>query len=207
MTKKITYLIGILIPLYYFIILSLIGQRWPGYSWTRNYMSELGGVESPYMILMNIAGFMGVGLAMILVSHPLYDVARKNTPLKISALSLAISGLFMIIVGFFPCDPQCIDVTFTGKMHTLTSMFPAIFLPTAAILAGVGFMNQKKKSNTWAIASIALGISSFAAGTAMSFPQLSHLTGLFQRLGIGFGLAWVALISLKMLIQKSQNQR
>ena len=57
---------GVIGPVIYFFLMETLGRLWQGYSSIRNHMSELGGVESPYKGIMNIFGFMLVGLFILI---------------------------------------------------------------------------------------------------------------------------------------------
>jgi len=50
----------------------------------------------------------------------------------------------------------------------------------------------------WGYASFFLGVLSMASGPLMFIELLSNYSGLIQRLGIGFSLFWILLISLKI---------
>ncbi|MFX0026370.1 MAG: hypothetical protein ACFE8M_08130 [Candidatus Hermodarchaeota archaeon] len=41
----------------------------------------------------------------------------------------------MFSIGFFPCNPQCIDITLIGMFHFLTNMIAALFIPYATMLS------------------------------------------------------------------------
>jgi hypothetical protein len=52
-------------PLLYVLLVTVLGLLWEGYDPIRDSMSELGGVESPYGRLMNVAGFMALGVSIL----------------------------------------------------------------------------------------------------------------------------------------------
>ena len=192
---------GVIGPVIYFFLMETLGRLWPGYSSIRNHMSELGGVESPYKGIMNIFGFMLVGLFILIFGVGYNNHFKKSWHKTLTVLSLVVGGLFMIVVGFFPCDPACVDVTLVGRLHSLTSIPQSIALPLAAIFGAGVFSQEPKWGQKWAALSFGLGMASMAAGPLMQIPALHIFVGLIQRLGMGFALAWIFVVSIKMLIE------
>lgn len=203
--KNISSWVGLIAPIYYFGLMETLGRMWPGYNSVVHHMSELGGVESPFKNVMNIFGFMGVGLMIIVFGLGFYQRFKHNLFLKIASICMLLAGLFMIIVGFFPCDAHCIDVTLIGRLHTITSIPQSIFLPLGVIIAGFGFNSEKQWGEKWKIVSMILGWGSMAVGPLMSVPKLYPMIGLVQRIGIGLSLLWMMLVSKKMLIELSKS--
>ena len=153
---KFSATVGLMTGFLYFLLMGILGKKWLGYSWMSQHMSELGGVESPYKNMMNIFGFMGVGVMIMMFSLGLYLNFKKNLILKLASFSIMLAGLFMVIVGFFPCDAHCVDVTLIGKLHTITSIPQSILLPLGVIVAAIGFGKEKKWGKKWQTISIIL---------------------------------------------------
>ncbi len=188
---KSILLAGVLITPFFFLLLTVLGALWPGYNAVRQHMSEVGAVNSPYKEIMNLFGFILVGALVTLVG--VIALQQTSTRLKtglIVAWLTIISGVAFILVGIFPCDPKCIDVTLSGRLHTIFSMVPAMLLPTAAILS-YWLLDNKRI----ALLAVAFGVLSFLGGTLMSLPAIETLLGLFQRLGMFFAMAWVSLFA------------
>jgi hypothetical protein len=125
-----------------------------------------------------------------------HEVGRGALPWLGFALVL-IAGAFMFAVGFFPCDPGCIDVTQTGRLHSLTSTVPAIALPLAAIVMATPI--TRRWGALWGWLSFGLGMLSMASGPIMFLPAAASMLGLVQRLGIGLSLLWMVVISVQAL--------
>ncbi|MCB0689607.1 MAG: DUF998 domain-containing protein [Saprospiraceae bacterium] len=181
-----------------------LAALWTGYDSIIQHMSELGGVESPYMTIMNVAGFMGVGILILIFSYGFFTVEfTKNTWYKLATVFLWIAGIFMVIVGFFPCDAGCIDVTTTGQLHSLTSIPQSIALPLAIVFAAFGHQMETVWNKSWFGISLVLGFGSLLMGPLMSSGQYDAYVGLLQRIGIGFCLLWIGFYSVRQL--KSKN--
>lgn len=186
---------GILITPFFFLLLTLFGALWTGYNPIHQHMSEVGAVNSPYKMIMNLFGFILAGISVTLVGIIARqgNAARTKTGIIVAWLTI-ISGVAFILVGIFPCDAKCIDVTLSGRLHTLFSMIPSMLLPTAAILSYWLFDDKRMAS-----VAMAFGLLSFLGGTLMSLPALEALLGLFQRLGMFFAMAWVSLFAYWLL--------
>lgn len=52
-TKKLFILIGIIGPIFYFVLLTILGLLSKGYDPISTGMSEIGAVDSPFKNLMN----------------------------------------------------------------------------------------------------------------------------------------------------------
>lgn len=132
---KLFLMLGLFGPIYYIILLTLLGLLWDGYNPIATGMSEIGAVDSPYRYYMNFLGFSALGLFMISFAFGFRLFFKSHLQTNISFILILIGGLFMVAVGFLPCDSGCIDVTRTGELHSLASTFPAILIPFAAMIA------------------------------------------------------------------------
>jgi len=195
-TQRLLALSGIIGSIFFFTLLTILGLMWIGYNPITTGMSEIGAVNSPFKDIMNYLGFSLLGIFIAIFGIGFKAYFKNNLQLIIIFILLVIGGIFMFSVGFFPCDPQCIDVTLTGELHSITSTIPAILIPLAAMLSA--YPISKIWGNRWGYASFSLGVFSMASGPIMLLESLYNFTGLIQRLGIGFSLLWIFIISLKI---------
>lgn len=163
-------------------------------------MSEVGAVNSPYKAVMNLFGFIlaGLGVAMVGILARLEHTYKAKTASIVAWLTI-VSGVAFMLVGIFPCDAHCIDVTISGRLHTIFSMIPALLLPTAAILSRWLFDDKRL-----ALIAMTLGALSFLSGTLMSLPNFTALLGLFQRIGMFFAMAWVSVFAYWLTTHRSE---
>ena len=160
-------------------------------------MSELGAVDSAYRTPMNVAGFVGIGLSILAFSAA-YGLVLKPSTAKILALVLlAVAGVGMMVVGF-PRDAGCIDVTGTGRLHSLFSMPGAIGLPAASMLSAPAFRVDGRFGRAWQLASFWLGLIAIATGPIVAAELLPGADGLVQQVGMGTSLAWMAAVSWRL---------
>jgi len=195
-TQKILIIAGIIGPIFYFTLLTILGLIWKGYNPILTGMSEIGAVDSPFKDIMNYLGFSLLGICIILFDLAFKTHFKENLQMTIVFIVLLIGGIFMFLVGFLPCDPDCIDVTLTGTLHSITSTIPAVLIPIAAIISAYPF--SKLWGLQWGYCTFILGLLSLSSGPFLFFEFLSNFTGLIQRLGIGLSLFWIFITSLKI---------
>ncbi len=187
-------------PIFYFCLLTILGLMWQGYNPITTSMSEIGAIDSPFKIIMNYFGFSLLGVSIIFFGHEFQTYFENNIVIRIASVLLLLGGMSMFLVGFLPCDSKCVDATLTGKLHSLTSTIAALLIPTAAMLSAKSI--SKKWNNSWGYLTFSLGFFSMMAGPIMFVESFQKYMGLVQRLGIGFSLVWIVIISTKILVNR-----
>jgi hypothetical protein len=91
----------------------------------------------------------------------------------------------MVVVGFFPCDPGCVDITGTSRLHSVFSMPGAIGLPAAAMLSALVFRSDGRFSVAWQVVSFWLGLAALVSGPLIAAEVLQGANGLLQRVACG----------------------
>ena len=120
--NKMLTLCGIFGPIFYTIVLFVLGLLRPGYNHVTQSMSELGEVGSLNAVLMNTFGFPLLGLFLLTFSLGLHRGVIEGKGAKIGPSLIAVSGIGLILTGVIQCDPGCIDVSLTGYLHSITAM-------------------------------------------------------------------------------------
>ncbi|MFQ6089751.1 MAG: DUF998 domain-containing protein [Candidatus Methanofastidiosia archaeon] len=198
--QKILAICGIVGPIIYAIVLTVLGMMWPGYNPISQFMSELGAVDAPHGIIMNTFGFSLLGIFIILFGFSLYRGISKHIIATICAILIIIAGIFMFAVGFFPCDPGCNNVTLIGKGHIITSTIPAIVMPLAILIIAYPLRKDSNWQSYWWLLSLMLGIVAVILSPLTMFPIFAPVGGLVQRLGMGVPLFWMFLMSIKLYL-------
>jgi hypothetical protein len=198
-TQKLLILSGIIGPIFFFTLLTILGFMWNDYNPIATGMSEIGANDSPFKDIMNYLGFSLLGIFIVIFSIGFKAFFKRNLQITIVLILLLIGGIFMFSVGFLPCDPQCIDVTYIGELHSITSIISAILIPIAAMVSA--YPISKIWGKTWGSASFFLGALSIASGPIMFIEGFASFSGLIQRLGIGLSLFWIFIVSLKIYME------
>lgn len=195
-------------PIVYLFIITILGLFVNGYSPLSDSMSELGAVDSPVRHLANFGGFMLVGVGLLVFAFAFFRTLKHSILNYVTALLIMAAGLFMFIVSFFPCDSGCVDATNTSRWHSIISTPPAILLPIAAMLSTRLFYgNEHIFPRRYQIASFWLGLLSLMSGPLLMVGVASNYLGLIQRLGIGFSLAWVCVVSYRIMQLNKLSKR
>ena len=174
-----------------------------GYNHIPHVISMQGAVDSPIMIQANIL-FNLFGIFMFFFGIGLYRVYVRNWAGKIGSILFIIAGISVALVGFFPCDPGCIDVTLTAEIHQFFSEVPLMIAAVALAFLGIqeyqvgGLGKTGGKGNYWVyivIIYLILGIA--LASIHLEFESLfPGQRGLWQRLAIGIPMSLMAIASL-----------
>jgi len=191
-------LIGLIGPLFYVSLVVVLGLLWQGYEPIRQTQSELGAVDSPHGDLMNVAGFMGLGVTILAFATAYILLVRESVAKKLAAALLVVGGLGMVVVGFFPCDAGCVDVTRTGELHSIFSMPAAVGLPAAAMLSSGAFRSDGRFSTTWQLVSFWLGLLALASGPIIALEFAGEVSGGLQRAAMWAPLLWITVVSWKL---------
>ncbi len=190
--------VGLAGPIAYIGFVTLLGLLWPGYDPIRQTQSELGAVDAPHGLLMNIGGFMVLGLVILTFAAAYHLVLRPSPWRWVATASMLLAGVAMVMVGFFPCDPGCVDVTRTSQLHSAFSMPGAIGLPMAIVLSSLAFKSDGRLGPAWQIVSLLLGLATLATGPIVAAGLLPDHLGLLQRLGMWTPILWMSAVSLRL---------
>ena len=185
-------------PIAYVGLTVILGLMWEGYSPIRDTQSELGAVDSPYRLVMNVAGFMGLGLCILSFAAAYWLLLRPSWAKAVALVGLVVAGTGMVVVGFFPCDAGCLDVTATSRYHSLFSMPGAVGLPLAAMISSLAFRFDGRLGAGWQTASFWLGLLSLASGPLIALDLFEGVGGLVQRAAMWTPLAWMTAVSLRL---------
>jgi len=202
--KKILLLNGLFGPIIFSFVLYIIGYYMPNYNHITQYMSELGAVNAPYALFINIFGFSIIGINIILFSLGLDDSIENNNSLfkyKFPILLLTLSGFSFILLGIFPCDPNCMAISIIGKIHGIFAGLAQFLLIFGVLFLKSRFENDSnwKKYSKY---TLVIGILSLFLAILYKSNVFSNHIGLMQRISFGLPLLWIELTSIKSLFNK-----
>lgn len=137
---------GIVAPVVRLSLIAVLGYLQPGYSQSRDFISELGAADAPYAWVMNSVGIAVVGLLLFGFGYALWRALKPGKLISLGAVTLSVAGLSFVAVGIFPCDAGCSmeAPSQTMRLHLLagtSAMFMESFAP---LLIGAGLLIAKK---------------------------------------------------------------
>lgn len=192
-------LVGIIGPVYFIVWLMLLGFQLPGYSHISQEMSVIGAIDSPLSNLMQFGGFSVLGIVWLCFSVLLYATFKKNWAVYAGILLLCIASLSMFLVGFYPCDAQCDNVTAVGKMHSFLAIISNLGFVFGMIFFQFSFHKNRTFSRAFTRVLFFLTVLSNTLSPLLLLAQIEPVLGLVQRAGIFFPLVWTLLVSYKLL--------
>jgi hypothetical protein len=104
----------------------------------------------------------------------------------------------MVVVGFVPCDAGCVDVTATGRLHSVFSMPGAIGLPAAAMVSVLVFRRDGRLGLAWQLGSFWLGLAALVSGPLIAAELVGGVNGLVQRTAMWVPLVWMVAVSIRL---------
>ena len=196
--RRALALIGVVGPLYYMVLVTVLGMVWNGYDPIRDTQSELGAVDAPYRLVMNLAGFMALGACILAFAAAYWLLLAPSWAKPLATGLLVLAGLGMVVVGSFPCDAGCVDVTVTGRLHSLFTMPGAIGLPAAAMVSALVFRRDGCFGMAWQLVSFWLGLVTLLSGPLIAAELVGGVSGLVQRAAMWVPLVWMIVVSSKL---------
>ncbi len=176
-----------------FLVPLVFGMLRPEYSHVRDYISELGETGAPYAGWVNLAGFLPIGLIVLLfvfTASKLMPVDRK------SAWLVSSVGWAYLVASVFPCDPGCPEQGSLSQMiHNLTAMVCYPASTTGLILIAISF----RGNDSWNKLSVYTMVSGLLVALGfglMLVPDLASWRGLAQRLAEAATFAWIAVVGV-----------
>jgi hypothetical membrane protein len=182
-------------PIVFAAVSALAGLVKPGYDIAEQTVSDLAVGAHGWIQTTN---FLLLGAAMIALA-----LARGHRSASVAAL-LAAAGVGVVAAGFFETDLAGAPATSHGAIHN--SLFLAVFLALIAAFALHGRALRRRGSER--------GLARYSTLTAVGVfallvvfvmfagdlgDPLHDVAGLLERLLIGLALAWITVISRRLL--------
>jgi hypothetical membrane protein len=187
---------GIIAPVSYTIVVVVLGLLWSSYSHVTQAISELGGVDAPNAIIMNTAGFALTGILIIFFAVGLYYGLGKGRGSKIGSALVAVYGLGMFGIAFFPWDKVNL-ASFTSTMHSLIGWPHWIGLILGLLVLAHTFKNDLRWNSYW-VYTLVTGLLTAIVIVIYAFIGVEGYMGVLQRIIIGAQLIWIEIVAIKL---------
>lgn len=188
---------GVLGPILFALIITVLGYLWAGYDPLTQTISELGATNAPTMEIQSLNfAILGILTTVFAVGLTIHNRRFQST----SAL-IGIYGLGTLLVAVLPCDPGC---SFKGTSavqiaHSLDAVISFVVFAVAPLFLGRSskIVPSWTKISMWSLRFGIVSISLLVAYLAITVLSLSPYVGLFQRIFLGLLFAWMIIIAYK----------
>lgn len=195
-TVKLSTVLGIIEPVFYFLLITALSLTRPDYRINKNYISELSGNDTKNHKYINLFSFVILGAVVILYSFALHNNVRKHPLSLVADALLIISGVSIILLGLVPADGK--KITARGQWHRRLTFPAAIGFPAAMLCYSVIFKQDKRWKKHWPAVTLLLSNLILATDELLQLKKPKQMIGLVQRLGTGLALFWIFSTSAKM---------
>ncbi len=189
---------GIMGPIFFAVIVIVLGYQWTGYNPLTQAISELGATNAPNMSIqaLNFA-ILGILTLVFAFGLALYD--RHFRP---ASVLVGVYGLGASLAAVLPCDPGCLatSTSIVQIAHSLDALTSFVGLAVAPLI----FWRSSKTLSSWtrtAVWSLRISIGSIlllGAYLTIEVLSLSPYTGLLQRVFLGLLLAWMIMVAVHL---------
>lgn len=190
-------LAGILAPLIFVAVMTIIQSIQPGYNPVHETISRLVlGAHGRFQTL----SFFIFGSLFAVFSLRLYLATSRSLVASLGAGLLLLSSLSFFMVGAFPVDPEGqVGETVTGMLHAGMASTSATSFILGSIFFAVYFHFDERWHNyRWFTLIIALACLGFALVWSLA-PDLWTWKGLAQRFLLLTGFVWIEVVSIRLL--------
>ncbi len=193
-------LCGICAPIFFTILILILGLTAPEYNYTSQFISELGEQGSDFENIISISLII-YGIFIFFFGIGLFKKMKNKKIAWTVPVLISLFALFAVIgSGFFPCDQACELSNSTGKTHKILNVigFTALtFVPIATFISIRKDPNWKKLK----FFSLIIQITGLAAFIIFII-EIEPFVGLLQRLHLGIYYIWIEVMAIRLLLLK-----
>ncbi len=203
-------LCGIAAPIVYTLVVIVAGMLYPGYSHTRQAISELAAVNSPVAVVQEVNSFV-LGVLLIAFAWALHTGINGGKESVCGPTLIGFLGIAAIAWTFLPCDPGCEFVSVVGSLHNTIAMcgflsaLMGIFIVSRTLAADPNWGRTYRLYSvlTAAVALIALVLwVTFGSPVPPGAPRLATrvptANGTLQRVFAAIVLLWIEVMAIRL---------
>ena len=202
---------GAIGPLLLMVVMLIEGATRPGYNALTMAGSSLSLTDQGWT---QIANFIVSGLLIFGFAFGLRSWLREGRGATWAPILIGAVGIALIVAGIFVTDPALgyppgtppgpsVHMTLHGALHWYAGgliVFTALPACCFVLVRRFAFDVQWKGWTLYSIVSGVLMLAFFVAFVIASMHE--GLAGLWERISLGFGMIWMALVALRILSQR-----
>jgi len=101
---------------------------------------------------------------MIGYGFGLYRAMSKGWNSTLGVALIVIAGVDMVLVGFFPCDPSCVNVSPTGVGHAITATIASLAMTLGMLVVSLRMRRDGRWRSYW-VFTLALAVVALRDGS------------------------------------------
>ncbi|UDM20410.1 DUF998 domain-containing protein [Clavibacter michiganensis] len=192
---------------------AIAASAFPGYSYSANYISDLGvpdvavfqgrAIDSPLSAVMN-AGFILQGV-LYLVASVIATRALRAGPRRAFLALAAVHAVGITVVGLIHGSASS-AASGIGWMHVVGAGMAIIAGNAASITAGLG-SGRVGAARVFRVASVALGAVGLIALALLQWLGGSDIDGIWERGSVYTVTAWELMAGIAVLVAAARRRR
>jgi hypothetical membrane protein len=185
---------------------------YPGFSHSRQLISELATVDSPVAVIQNI-NFVVFGVLIIAFALGLHAGIEGGNRLASGPMLFAFSGAANIADAFLPCDRGCELTSLVGSLHDWISMFAFL-----SALVGIFILSRRlgadprwgRAYQLYAVVTAGTALVALVLWLAIGAPappwlprivtRVPSVNGTLQRIVVAIVLLWIEVMALRLML-------
>lgn len=189
-------LAGIMAPLIFILVMTLVGLLQPDYSAIQETISQL--VLGRYGWFQAMSFFI-VGFLLVVFAFRLYNVTLRTIYAKVGFVFFVISSLGFFLMGAFPVKPDEVVFTISALLHSIA----VGIVVTSFILGGFAYSIYFRADLRWSRFWLYTLLTAIACLAFLMLwlitPQEWLWKGLSERLLVVTSFVWIGVVSVKLL--------
>jgi hypothetical membrane protein len=197
----------------------IAGALYPGFSHSRQLISELATVDSPVAVIENI-NFVVFGVLIVAFARGLHAGIEGGSQSVAGPMLFAFSGAANIADAFLPCDRGCELTSLVGSLHDWISMFAFL-----SALAGIFILSRRLGADPkwgrgyqrYSVLTAGAAFVALVLWLAIGAPSPSWIprivtrvpgvNGTLQRVVVAFVLLWIEVMALGLMTLSRRSRR
>ena len=189
---------GFVGPIFFAIIVIVLGSLWTGYNHLTQAISELGATNAPNMSIQAL-NFAILGILTVIFA---VGLTLQNGRFRSTSVLVGVYGIGALLAAVLPCDPGCsaTGLSMVQIAHSLDALISFVGLAVAPLL----FWRSGKtlllwtKTAVWSLRVAVGSIPLLVVYLIIEVLSLSPYTGLLQRIFLGLLFAWVIMVAVRL---------
>ena len=205
MSVRVAAICGLLAPLTYTAALFLGSLAQPdAFSSADDAISDLGADTASSPWIYNQVGLNLTGIFMMLFALGLWRALSPGLLGRLGAVAVALTGLTLVLQGFFrldcqDIDPACENTSWHSEAHRLATGASAVFFIAAPIVLALAFRRLPSWRDSWLPS-----LAAIPAFFVMSIVFSGIGDGASTRAGAITWFVWLGFVAFRLL-QKADH--